>query len=803
MMHSTGPRRLLAAGAALLLHACGFSTAAADIVKTTQLMDSWPDHTAFDPLTRTFYIGSVNSPGGNDGHLTVIEANGRMSKQPAPGGCSGIDGVAVNATTRRLYLTGCNTVSVLDAATYQVLATVPFRGQQAVVDEIANRIYVLDRVGTANTLGIIDGVTHALTVLDAGRYPDELQVNPQTGKAYVMTHGEAKLRIVDGATNTIGSITLPYAPTAMAVNRLGNTVYLGLGPALYAVDGGTQTGHTIALPPTTPPSDILVLRLRESTNQLYVGNSLSITVVDAATEMPTATLPSGASDIGFNEASNRVYLLGTVIASTFPAAGLEIFDAAFHTRLSQLTAPGSGTLQIDSVANRAYIVSGNTRQFSIVDGNLDPVAPATPLPGGSAETLDTVAINRHSNTLYAASTQSTSITVMDGYTRATRTVDVGAPSVQLAVNESSGRVYVLTRGLYGHAVKVVEPDDTISATIAVDEEVPALQINPTSNKIYVANSVGRSLTVIDDATHAVATINLGTRPESIGINRATNTIYTYNPYSRTIKIVDGASGAVTGTISGLPNGVDTWPLFGINETTNKIYLIVSGELLEIDGATQTMTTLDSGVVGAPFRDRPVVRVDETTNTVYATNRLGQITVVDGATRALSSITLPTSNSLGITDMVLDVSRRKLFVNSYGDSSVTTVDLLNGGTATVGTDVAPRGIAYSPVTGTLYAASAFNGTLSEIHDVVGEWTYSSTSYRYVYFFYADHHYAGSRTPLCANLPCGAAVTESGTYTLSDGRYLLRPAQFSVRRSFIVNGNRLIGEGFGTKLTLWRN
>jgi YVTN family beta-propeller protein len=108
---------------------------------------------------------------------------------------------------------------------------------------------------------------------------------------------------------------------------------------------------------------------------------------------------------------------------------------------------------------------------------------------------------------------------------------------------------------------------TAIATIAAGDTPFAIAVNPVTNKIYVANRQGNSLTVIDGATRATVTVEVGIRPEGVAVNPVTNKVYVANVAPGTLSVIDGVTNAVTATLRMGSNS----QTIAINTTTNKIY----------------------------------------------------------------------------------------------------------------------------------------------------------------------------------------------------------------------------------------
>ena len=114
----------------------------------------------------------------------------------------------------------------------------------------------------------------------------------------------------------------------------------------------------------------------------------------------------------------------------------------------------------------------------------------------------------------------------------------------------------------------------------------------------------------------------------------------------------------------------------VNPVTNKIYYLSSNNLIVVDGATNTTTTVPVGL--SPGN----VVVNPATNKVYVGNGGDStVTVVDGATNATSTVTLDVSPFAMAIDSILNkiyvVGLTSLVVIDGATNTTTDVPLTNG------------------------------------------------------------------------------------------------------------------------------
>jgi YVTN family beta-propeller protein len=89
---------------------------------------------------------------------------------------------------------------------------------------------------------------------------------------------------------------------------------------------------------------------------------------------------------------------------------------------------------------------------------------------------------------------------------------------------------------------------TVTTTVKAGTTPYSVAVNPVTNKIYVANSNGNNVTVIDGADNSTTTVNAGIDPSSVAVNPVTNKVYVANANSSNVTVIDGAANS-TATVS--------------------------------------------------------------------------------------------------------------------------------------------------------------------------------------------------------------------------------------------------------------
>ncbi len=168
--------------------------------------------------------GVAVNPNGSSGSVAVIDgATNTFVSAAVVGGQP--YGVAVNAETNRLYVATNPTLTVMDATTLEIIATIEAEGGTDVAVDIArNRVYT----GGFGKMSVIDGRSNTeLGFVDIGTFSGgSIEANPRTGKVYVpkyFLNAAAVIALSDLSAPTITPAVTP-TPNASGWNNGSATV---------------------------------------------------------------------------------------------------------------------------------------------------------------------------------------------------------------------------------------------------------------------------------------------------------------------------------------------------------------------------------------------------------------------------------------------------------------------------------------------------------------------------------------------------------------------------------------------------
>ena len=243
----------------------------------------------------------------------------------------------------------------------------------------------------------------------------------------------------------------------------------------------------------------------------------------------------------------------------------------------------------------------------------------------------------------------------------------------------------------------------------------AVAVNPTTNKIYVANYCGNdvncfslgTVTVIDGATNnIITTVTVGYYPYALAVNPTTNKIYVANfcgndpncGSTGTVTVIDANNNYTPSTVN-----VDVGPdAVAVNSTTNYIYVanawcntfptcFSAGTVTAINGTNNSTQSVNVGVY--PYH----LALNSATNKIYVSNdcgndldcaSLGTVTVIDGATNNTTTVNVgaypediavnPTTNQIYVANNCGNLSCNTpgsaTVINANNNYSTTTVNV---------------------------------------------------------------------------------------------------------------------------------
>jgi YVTN family beta-propeller protein len=271
----------------------------------------------------------------------------------------------------------------------------------------------------------------------------------------------------------------------------------------------------------------------------------------------------------------------------------------------------------------------------------------------------------------------------------------------IALNARTDKVYAVDSA--HDAVVVFAEDKEAAVNIKVGKGPVALAINEATNRIYVANNAGGSVSVIDGTNDVVvATVNVGTLPYTLAVNPVTNKVFVSNVFSDKITLIDGATNATSTIKAGSADSIV------IDTKRDRAYLI------GWEGTSLTVLDSNPAIIGKIKMGGMHLwgmAVDETAGKLYIT-RAGnaQLAIVDEASENVTNI--PTGSTP--CAVALNLATNRIYVVNHEDDTVTVIDAREGKTlATVKVGEKPQGIAIDAKANRIYVANVHGDSISVV------------------------------------------------------------------------------------------
>jgi YVTN family beta-propeller protein len=193
-----------------------------------------------------------------------------------------------------------------------------------------------------------------------------------------------------------------------------------------------------------------------------------------------------------------------------------------------------------------------------------------------------------------------------------------------------------------------------------------IAVNNITNKIYVTNTNGGTVSVIDSNSGSVTkNIGVGTTPVYVAVDSFTNRIYVANEESNTVSVLDGNNDSVIGQI------------FVGNFPTNMVLShVLNGTQIYVSDAEGIVSVIDTSSGKKDVYDIPVGNG----STYMAEGGNAKIYVADGGDNTVYAIdvfnvtnVVPIAVGYSPTYMAVDPLRDKIYVANTASNTVSVID----------------------------------------------------------------------------------------------------------------------------------
>ena len=519
------------------------------------------DAMALDKTDDTFYVGHAQG-------VTIVRSDASFEEVNLDR--PGLQ-MALNSTTRKLYVSTDRDVAVIDDSgptpTVTTLADANIIEPFGVdVNTVTNTAYIA--LGGTNAILVIDGEDQSFSFVTGSslQLPTRVAVDESRNLVWV-TNAETSFfpaiitRIDAGNGNAVSGFTIPVSNNDIVVDESRNLLYMTKGNLAYlSVASGDD--------PSMPIAERYVgasLRGFDLTDdgRLFLANVglREIRAVEKDSLAPLDVISRFSRMIGVNDATGKLYAshIPPGKGADDPAELLE-FDLATLAPTRVLPTPGfDANLIVDEVNDRVYSLGGrfvpgpDFNDLLVIDTSsgrateIDPgLFPQRGVVHGQRGNFYTPMVDGSGNR---------TLGVVKGTPPALVPIDLsGSFSIaDLDIEEENERVYAGS----GSRIFVIDTTDdslrdTITLTIAAPVE--ALGVNPTTNHLFVATSLGIEVYDIDDdVNEIITTIPMGVTASynDVAVDPQNNLVAFSNSGDRSIVVVSDDIDVSVRTFSGI------------------------------------------------------------------------------------------------------------------------------------------------------------------------------------------------------------------------------------------------------------
>lgn len=284
------------------------------------------------------------------------------------------------------------------------------------------------------------------------------------------------------------------------------------------------------------------------------------------------------------------------------------------------------------------------------------------------------------------------------------TTNVGQDPRAIAWAPSSDRLYVANRS--GNSITVVRPDTgAVVTTLATSLNPRSICYCPSNDRIYHTAEGANAIRVINPNTNTLAgSISVGTSPRGIVYCPSNDRLYVANQSSNNISVVDPGTNTVVTTIAGTSVFND---IVYVPTTDRIIYASAGSVIREINPATNTVVTT-SGGLGQNVEGR--MAYCPINNRVYCGGASGStgLVVYNPVTHALTATI--TMGATGVEGVCYCPTTNRIYVCPVNGSQVQLVNpLTNSIVANVTGYSAPKAAWYVPSTDNVWTSDDTGGT----------------------------------------------------------------------------------------------
>ncbi|WP_062062705.1 YncE family protein [Aquimarina longa] len=310
------------------------------------------------------------------------------------------------------------------------------------------------------------------------------------------------------------------------------------------------------------------------------------------------------------------------------------------------------------------VLSGDIKDHSVHTISIENSTQPNIYPQG-------MLINPFNGYTYIANQLSSTISILNSDGSLIRSIAIhpssayGSSPVDLAVNSLAdspnyGKVYVAN--ILNNTVSILTTTLEVENTIVVGVRPIGITFNTVNQQLYVANIGENTVSVLDATENLIATIPVGKYPRSIAFHPERGDSYVLNSGDNSITVLDQNNTAET-TITDIGDGLTTAIFNPINA---KLYVVSSrsNSVIPINLETHTKET-EISVGAAPYR----IVYNPNTELMYVGNRYDNtFSIINSIDQVIETLALGVVN----TGVVVDIKNDLIYSTDTTGSSISLI-----------------------------------------------------------------------------------------------------------------------------------
>jgi YVTN family beta-propeller protein len=559
-----------------------------------------------------------------------------------------------------------------------------------------------------NTVSVVDLATHqVVATIRAGAHPRQVVLSPDGKRAYVCNQGDNTVIVIDTATNQrVGApIAVVQSPDSIAISRDGKRAFVlsDSVPAMSVID--LQTLQVTPVPLRAAAAQAVVSPDGKKVYVIHPSGLITVVATDTRKLIKHLAAMGGPAAMVIHPSVPRAWV-------SFPSRGtVRLLDTGIDEFTALETPTGKFVRDIALSPDGGRLYAGNLQDnsVSVLDTiSLDVIATIpVPGPAGLQMTPDGAA-------LLVADTIANTIAIVDPLQNrvVAQGIAAGQGSNSFAVLQApaqvSWRALVANQGGNVMSVLDLQTGKTVTS-IAVGRAPLGIALAPDGKRAYVSNQDANTVTVIDTAAGKTIgpPIPVVTRPESIALTSDCRKAFVISGAGGTMSVIDLALSRVSATIA-LPSGGDSV----IVSADGKKGYAICGPANAIAVFSPASLTV-SKVVAAPSGPQSMVLHPSLPHAFVSFPNEGLVREFDTNTEQFTKTVIKTG--AGAQNLCFSPDGSHLYVCNFRENSISVIDsATNKVTATIPNFPGPKAPAFTS-DGSLLVVASYTGSAVSMID----------------------------------------------------------------------------------------